>query len=214
MLGVIISIVAMIVLVVADQVSKYLVVNNMKLHDSIEIIPGIFQFTYIHNDGAAFGSLDNARWVFMILSTVAIIAIFVYLFWKKPKNIIQLSALTLIVAGGIGNMIDRVRLGYVIDFIDFCAVPAIWPWIFNVADSCVTIGCVMLAFWMILEIIKESKGKSAAKTVGADEKSVESIEESTQEPISQTEDAGCNSVAEEAQNSGDLPETEERSDGE
>lgn len=163
MIRIIISIAVMIVLVVADQVTKYVVVNNMALHESIEVIPGILHFTYIQNDGAAFGSLDNARWVFMILSTVAIIAIFVYLFWKKPKNILQLSSLTLIVAGGIGNMIDRVRLEYVIDFIDFKGFGSLWQWVFNVADSCVTVGCVMLALWMILEIVKESKNPPVEK---------------------------------------------------
>ena len=153
----------MIVSVIADQVTKYLVVSNMELYESIDVIPGVFRFTYIHNDGAAFGSLDNARWIFMILSTVAIVAILGYLFWKKPQDKLLLSSLILITSGGIGNMIDRIRLGYVIDFIDFCAFPKIWMWIFNVADVCVCVGAGLLALWMILDTVKEAKKEKAQK---------------------------------------------------
>lgn len=163
MTAIIISIVLMIVSVIADQVTKYLVVANMELYESIDVIPGVFRFTYIHNDGAAFGSLDNARWIFMILSTVAIVAILGYLFWKKPQDKLLLSSLILITSGGIGNMIDRIRLGYVIDFIDFCAFPKIWMWIFNVADVCVCVGAGLLALWMILDTVKEAKKEKAQK---------------------------------------------------
>ena len=169
MTAIIVSIVLMIVSVVADQVTKYLVVANMELHESIDVIPGVFRFTYIHNDGAAFGSLDNARWIFMILSTVAIVAILGYLFWKKPQNKLLLSALILVTGGGIGNMIDRIRLGYVIDFIDFCAFPKLWMWIFNVADICVCVGAGLLALWMILDTVKQMKAEKAQKLAAAAE---------------------------------------------
>ena len=169
MTAIIVSIVLMIVSVVADQVTKYLVVANMELHESIDVIPGVFRFTYIHNDGAAFGSLDNARWIFMILSTVAIVAILGYLFWKKPQDKLLLSALILVTGGGIGNMIDRIRLGYVIDFIDFCAFPKLWMWIFNVADICVCVGAGLLALWMILDTVKQIKAEKAQKLAAAAE---------------------------------------------
>ena len=169
MTAIIVSIVLMIVSVVADQVTKYLVVSNMELHESIDVIPGVFRFTYIHNDGAAFGSLDDARWIFMILSTVAIVAILGYLFWKKPQDKLLLSALILVTGGGIGNMIDRIRLGYVIDFIDFCAFPKLWMWIFNVADICVCVGAGLLALWMILDTVKQMKAEKAQKLAAAAE---------------------------------------------
>ena len=169
MTAIIVSIVLMIVSVVADQVTKYLVVANMELHESIDVIPGVFRFTYIHNDGAAFGSLDNARWIFMILSTVAIVAILGYLFWKKPQDKLLLSALILVTGGGIGNMIDRIRLGYVIDFIDFGAFPKIWMWIFNVADICVCVGAGLLALWMILDTVKQMKAEKAQKLAAGTE---------------------------------------------
>ena len=146
-----------------DQLSKYLVVLNMELHESVDIIPGVLRFTYIQNDGAAFGSMDDKRWIFMVLSTVAIIGILVFMFWKKPQYKLLLSSLILITGGGIGNMIDRVALGYVIDFIDFCAFPKIWMWVFNIADSCVCIGAGLLALWMILDMVRESKAEKAKK---------------------------------------------------
>ena len=163
MTAIIISVVLMLVSVGLDQLSKYLVVANMELHESVDIIPGVLRFTYIQNDGAAFGSMDDKRWIFMVLSTVAIIGILVYLFWKKPQNKLLLSSLILITGGGIGNMIDRVALGYVIDFIDFCAFPKIWMWVFNIADSCVCIGAGLLALWMILDMVRESKAEKAKK---------------------------------------------------
>ena len=165
----IIAVVLILVGVGLDQLTKYLVVSNMALHESIDIIPGVFRFTYIQNDGAAFGALDNARWVFMVLSTVAIIGILVYMFWKKPQNKLMLSALILIVSGGIGNMIDRIALGYVIDFLDFCAFPKVWMWVFNVADSFVCIGAGLLILWLVLDMIREHKAEKEKKAQSASE---------------------------------------------
>ena len=169
MISTIVTIALIVLSVVLDQVSKLLVVANMELGQSIDVIPGIFRFTYIHNEGAAFGSMADARWIFMILSSVAIIAILVYMFWKKPQSKLLRAALILVAGGGIGNMIDRIFLGYVIDFLDFCAFPNLWMWIFNVADACVCIGAGLLALWMILDIIKDEKAKKAAVNALTDE---------------------------------------------
>lgn len=167
MTAIIVSVVLMIVTVVLDQVTKYLVVANMELYESIEIIPGIFNFTYTQNDGMAFGMLDDKRWIFMVLSTVAIVAILAFLFWKKPQDKLLLASLIMITGGGIGNMIDRVRLGYVVDFLDFCALGDLWVWIFNVADSFVCVGAGMLALWMILDTVKEMKKEKEQKPADA-----------------------------------------------
>ena len=156
-------IILMLLGVFLDQISKYLVVIYMDLYQSVDVIPGVFNFTYIQNRGAAFGSMADSRWVFMILSTVMIIGILVYMFWKKPQSKLLMSALTMVVAGGIGNMIDRVRLGYVIDFLDFCAFPNLWKWTFNVADSFVVVGGGMIILWMILDMIREYKEEKAKK---------------------------------------------------
>ncbi|MBE6584622.1 MAG: signal peptidase II [Ruminococcaceae bacterium] len=162
-------VILMLVAVFLDQISKYLVVIYMELEESVDIIPGIFRFTYIQNTGAAFGSFSDSRWVFMILSSVAIIAILVYIFWKKPQSKLLLSSLILIVGGGVGNMIDRVRLGYVIDFLDFCALPDLWMWVFNIADSFVVVGAGLMILWLILDMIKETKAEKAKKLAGANE---------------------------------------------
>ena len=162
MTGVIVSLL-ILATVFIDQISKYLVVIYMDLYQSIDIIPGVFRFTYIQNRGAAFGSMADNRWIFMLLSSVAIIAILVYLFWKKPQSKLILSAIILLVGGGIGNMIDRIRLGYVIDFLDFCAFPKIWMWVFNIADAFVCVGAGLLALWFILDMIRESKEEKQKK---------------------------------------------------
>lgn len=187
MIPIIISVVAMLVIVFLDQLSKNLIVSHFGVIEQIyvqnieigtmdavldkiapvEVIPGVLNFRLILNDGAALGMLDNARWVFLILSTVAIIGVLVFMFWKKPKNPLLLVSLTLITGGGIGNMIDRIWLGYVVDFIDFCAFPKLWMWVFNVADSCVTVGAGILAVWLIIDLIKEAKAEKAAKALGA-----------------------------------------------
>ena len=151
--------------VLLDQLSKFLVVYNLELYESFELIPGVFHFTYIQNTGAAFGSFSESRWVFMVLSTLMIVGILVYIFYKKPQSKLLMSSLTLIVAGGVGNMIDRVRLGYVIDFLDFCAFPKLWMWNFNVADAFVCVGAGIMILWMILDMVKDyKKGKQTVKS--------------------------------------------------
>ena len=174
MLLIIISIVIMALIVALDQISKLLVVANIPLYESVEVIPNVFRFTYIRNDGAAFGMLDDARWVFMILSTVAIVGVIAYMFIKKPESKLLCISLAFMVGGGIGNMIDRICLGYVIDFLDFCAFPKLWKWNFNIADSFVVVGAGMLMLWMVLDLIreiKEEKVQKAAAEAGADVKS-------------------------------------------
>ena len=185
MIPIIISVVAMLVIVGLDQLSKYLIVSHFGMIEQIyvqnleigamdvilsklapvKIIPGVLNFRLILNDGAALGMLDDDRWVFLIISTVAIIGVLVYMFWKKPQNKLLLVALALITGGGIGNMIDRIWLGYVVDFIDFCAFPNLWMWVFNVADSCVTVGAGILALWMIIDLVRESKAQKNAKAI-------------------------------------------------
>ena len=194
MVSAIITVLLIIATVVLDQVSKYLVVANMELYQSVDIIPGVFRFTYIHNEGAAFGSMADSRWIFMILSSVAIIAILVYIFWKKPKDKLLLSALILIAGGGIGNMIDRVYLGYVVDFLDFCAFPNLWMWIFNVADAFVCIGAGMLALWIILDTIKEEKAKKAAASASDAQETINPVKDNESAENTENIDNGENNA--------------------
>ncbi len=156
-------IILLILTVFVDQLSKWLVVALLQGKPSFDVIKGVLRFTYVENDGAAFGMLDNARWVFLVLSTVMIIALIFYIVKYKPKSKWVMTSLILIVGGGIGNMIDRIMLGYVIDFIDFCAFPNLWKWVFNIADSCVCVGVFMLSVWLISDTVKEYKREKAAK---------------------------------------------------
>lgn len=145
--------------VIFDQVSKVLVVKFLDPAEPFVLIKNIFRFSYVENDGAAFGMLDDHRWVFMVLSIVGIAALCVYLWKFTPKSRLANVAISFIIGGGIGNMIDRVRLGYVIDFIDFYAFPTLWRWVFNVADAFVCIGAGLLILYLVLDMIKEGKEK-------------------------------------------------------
>ena len=149
--------------VIFDQLTKQLAVHFLEKGDPFDVIPGVFRFSYVENRGAAFGMLDDHRWVFMIISTVAIVAMLVYMWKLAPKSIFLTVGLSLVVGGGIGNMIDRVAYGYVVDFLDFCAFPNLWMWVFNVADACVCVGAGMVMLYFVIDIIKDAKKEKAAK---------------------------------------------------
>ena len=157
-------IVVIVASVFADQLTKQLVVNFLDREEPFDVIEGVFRFSYVENRGAAFGMLDDHRWVFMIVSTVAIVGIIFYM-WKfcRDSKLLCLG-LSLIVGGGIGNMIDRIFLGYVIDFLDFCAFPNLWMWVFNVADAFVCVGAAIVVLSLLIDIVKDSKKKSEVKT--------------------------------------------------
>ena len=149
--------------VALDQITKVIVMNTMALHESVDVIPGVFRFTYILNDGMAFGLLDNARWIFLVVSTVAIAALIFYMWKYRPNNKLALFGMSLVIGGGIGNMIDRLFYGdvfangAVVDFLDFCAFPDVWKWIFNVADASVCIGAGLIMLYFVMDIVKTAK---------------------------------------------------------
>ena len=142
------------ILVLADQVSKAIVVRTMSLYESIPIIPNFFHFTYITNDGMAFGI--DFPFGYFIFSTVSLLLTF-FLFWYlwsvRNHSIVIRLGLAMIIAGAIGNLIDRIMLGEVIDFLDFMIRDFHW-YVFNLADSYVTVGMVLL---LIDSIILEKK---------------------------------------------------------
>lgn len=145
-----------------DQLSKWLIVTYLP-EGGTNVIPRVFRFSYVENRGAAFGMLSDNRWVFIIISSLALAALTVYLFRWKPEKRLARCALAFIIGGGIGNMIDRIFLGYVIDFLDFCAFPKLWKWVFNVADSFVCIGAGLLMLYLVIETVKDIKAEKAAK---------------------------------------------------
>ena len=159
-----------IVTVFLDQLTKYLTVLHLKPIDTYPIIEDVFHFTYVENTGAAFGMMKDARWIFMITSTVAIIGILAYMihraYVKKVKMPwMEALSLSLIVGGGIGNMIDRTVLGYVVDMIDCRFINFA---VFNVADSFVCIGAGLMILYLIVLTVKEIKAEKAIKLVLAE----------------------------------------------
>lgn len=150
-----------------DQLSKALAVTYLKGQASFPLWRGVLHLTYVENTGAAFGMLKDHRWVFLIFSTVAILALGVYLFRGvsylsdkredgsyPPIGTLGAIALALIVSGGIGNMIDRIALGFVVDFIDFTLINFA---VFNIADSFVTVGAILLVVHLLLPFFKKKK---------------------------------------------------------
>ncbi len=158
--------------VFSDQVTKYLAVRFLKPMDTVPIIKDALHLTYATNTGAAFGMLKDHRWVFLTVSTLAIIAMSIYLFKSKYRHPLFCLAFSFIVGGGIGNMIDRILLGYVVDFIDFRLINFA---IFNTADSFVCIGCALAFVWVLFFSEKED-AVHAKINDGAKEGSTLSIE--------------------------------------
>ena len=146
--------------IILDQLTKWLSVKFLSVVETVPIIKNVIHLTYVENKGAAFGMLADHRWVFMTISSVAIIAIALYLYSGRNTNKLYTSALMLIVSGGIGNMIDRIALGYVVDFIDFALIDFA---VFNIADSLVCIGAGLLILSLVLDIINEAKLEKAKK---------------------------------------------------
>jgi signal peptidase II len=142
------------ILVLADQVSKAIVVRTMSLYESIPIIPNFFHFTYITNDGMAFGiDFPFGYFIFSAVSLLLTLFLFWYLWSVRNHSIVIRLGLAMIIAGAIGNLIDRLMLGEVIDFLDFMIRDFHW-YVFNLADSYVTVGMILL---LIDSIILEKK---------------------------------------------------------
>ena len=142
----------------ADQVTKYLTVANIALGQDVQFLPGFLGLTYVQNTGAAFSSFEGMQWLFALIFAVFTIAVI----WEYRKQSLGLSkfewwCLAAVYGGGLGNMIDRIRLGYVVDMIEtkFMVFP-----VFNVADCFITCGCIALMASLILfnrEFWKEEK---------------------------------------------------------
>jgi len=140
------AIVIVAFVVFLDQLTKYLAVKYLMLIGSYPVIKNFFHLTYVENKGAAFGMLQN-KTLFFIIITVIVGAVLIYSMIKLPENSVYNYTLAMILGGAIGNLIDRVRLGYVVDFIDFKFFPAV----FNVADSFIVIGAIILGYLMIFK---------------------------------------------------------------
>jgi signal peptidase II len=146
--------------VVVDQLSKMIIFHTIPHYSTISIIPGFFNITHIHNPGGAFGFLAGhsptlRKFVFLFISTLAI-GLIIYYYHKVPKTHLLLSCgFALILGGAIGNMIDRIRMGVVIDFLDFYVGNLHWP-AFNVADSAISIGITIFIYHLVFNKIPDN----------------------------------------------------------
>ena len=137
-----------ILFVIADQVVKMWTVNNFSLHEGMEFIKGIVSILYVRNTGAAWGMFEGKMFFFYLITAVAVGTLLYLMFKEKGKSKLLLTAYSLILAGAVGNFIDRIRLGYVVDMFKFEFID--FP-IFNVADICLTIGVIFLFYYVIFK---------------------------------------------------------------
>ena len=134
-----------------DQLSKVWALNYLKEAGSIPVIENVFHLTYVEKRGAAFGMLQNNQWIFVIVALVASI-VGIYYLYKRKINILGKSAIIMIIAGAVGNAIDRLRLGFVVDYFDF---RIIWQYVFNIADVFVVVGTIFLCIYILFFEEKE-----------------------------------------------------------
>lgn len=143
-----------IAVVALDQKLKLMFVEHIGMFNEMPVIDGFFYFHVIPNNGIAMGMLAEHQGAVIVVTALIMILITAYIVIKRNKEApIMLFSLCMIVAGGVGNLIDRLRLGYVVDYLDF----RIWPYIFNFADICIVCGCFLLIF-LVFRDAKSGEG--------------------------------------------------------
>ena len=147
--------------ILADHLTKILALQYLAPVGSYPLWKDVLHLTYVENTGAAFGMLKDHRWVFLVISTVALGGMIVYMFLNKNRHPLETVAVAFIVGGGIGNMIDRVARGFVVDFVDVKCIP-FWKYIFNVADIFVCVGCGLFILYVLLYETRVKKAEDAA----------------------------------------------------
>ncbi|MDR3295389.1 MAG: signal peptidase II [Clostridiales Family XIII bacterium] len=152
-----------VAVILLDQALKYVIRTNMEASPgagaSIQVIPGFFRISYYQNTGAAFSILQGQRLLLICLTAVMLAALLAYLFFNRKKGErMFLVGISLIAAGGIGNLADRIRLGYVVDFFDFGTFP-----VFNTADVAVCTGCGLIVLYFVLSELAAAKKKSSCE---------------------------------------------------
>lgn len=155
------SIIASILLLIGlDQFTKYLAVIFLKGTEGVALIPNVFELVYVENKGAAFGIMQGGRWIFIVLTGLVLAAMLVLVLRGKFRSYPWMNvASTLIIAGGIGNLIDRIAYGYVVDFLYVKLIN--FP-VFNVADCCVVIGAILLLILFLFFYKPEEKQSEEA----------------------------------------------------
>ena len=133
------------VIVLADQIIKFFVLNELKPIGTVKVIDGVFNLTYVENRGVAFGIFQDMRWVFVAVTCILLFLIIFYMFKKRPKGKLFYICAGMIIGGGVGNLIDRLVHGYVVDYL----AVSFFPPVCNFADYCITIGVFILVIYVI-----------------------------------------------------------------
>lgn len=152
-----VSVAVIVILIVIDQLTKYAAVMAHEAGITKEFLFGLFQFTYVENTGAAFSSFSNSTTLLTVATVIILIGCLILLLTKKIKAKFMNVCLVLVIAGGIGNVIDRIVNGYVVDFINPLFVDFA---VFNFADCCITVGAILMIGYQIYDIIRDRKNKS------------------------------------------------------
>ncbi len=159
------QIIIIILAILADQLTKFLIVPMFTVPgDTIEVIPGIFNLTYVQNLGASFGMLQGFKWFFIVVTVIVIgAATWIMIKYRKKHSRFLKVGIALAYAGALGNLIDRIAFGYVRDFFDFRMFD-FWKWIFNVADACLVVGSIMLGIYILFIHKDKTKLKTEEAT--------------------------------------------------
>ena len=134
------------IIAILDQAAKLFAAGLLPSVKTIPLIEDVFHLTYVENTGAGFGVFADYTWLLTAMTLIVIVFVVSYVVVKRPKNRVLITALTFMMGGAVGNMIDRIRLGYVIDFFDFTLID--FP-VFNIADCFITVGAVIFAVYII-----------------------------------------------------------------
>ena len=138
---------AIALLIALDQIIKGWALNFLQYKGSISVIDNVFNLTYVENRGAAFGLFQNNQWVFIAVALIASIIGLYFLHSNKISSKLGKLSVVLIIAGALGNLIDRIRLDYVVDYFDFVFI---WNYVFNLADCFIVVGTILLCIYVII----------------------------------------------------------------
>ncbi len=152
---------AVAAIVVADQLTKQWAVNVLQPVGTKDFLPGFMRFAYVENDGAAFGMLSEQRWIFIVITLVMVAAALFLLYMGNLRKPLQYLPAICIIGGGIGNLIDRIGKGYVVDMLDFQFMNFA---VFNVADIFVCVGAGLLMLYLIVDEVQAHRAEKTKQT--------------------------------------------------
>ena len=144
--------IAIALLIALDQIITRWALNFLQYKGSISVINEVFNLTYVENRGAAFGLFQNNQWIFIVVALIASIIGLYFLHSNKISSKLGKLSVVLIIAGALGNLIDRIRLDYVVDYFDFVFI---WNYVFNLADCFIVVGTILLCIYVIISDNKQ-----------------------------------------------------------